>query len=66
MTKKTPHRHADLIAEWIKDTGRIVQFKPADFMGWRDIKFPEETLEWREELEYRFKPEEPKINRFFR
>lgn len=48
------HPHHDLICEWAKDTGRVVQCRSLRTGEWLDVVNP--PL-WLTENEYRFKPE---------
>lgn len=59
MTDKTPHPHAELIAEWVKDTSKIPErLYPFD-NSWHElaITFVIEDIKGRHN--YRLKPEEP-------
>lgn len=49
---KTPHKHAEMIREWVLDTSRKVEFRNPCATSWIDIEDPSWSLEY----EYRFKP----------
>ena len=49
---KKPHKHAAMIAEWIKDTSRVVEYQYSD-TEWIKAEPPI----WREAAEYRFADE---------
>lgn len=54
------HVHYDLIGEWAR-TGKQVQSKSTTFNKWLDCS---PTPEWREDAEYRFKPEIIRYKRY--
>ena len=56
MTEPTPHPHAEMIAEWIKDTSRIVERFDKDRDVWVDL-YPG----WGPNEQYRFADTKPKI-----
>ena len=52
----TPHVHAEMITEWVKDTSRVVEF-----FNWQNkwvtcVGIPQ----WHDHIKYRFKPKTPK------
>ena len=49
------HVHHDMIVEWAKDTSRVVEL--LNSLGkWTEVATPS----WRPDIEFRFKPAEPK------
>lgn len=48
-----PHPHAALIAEWIKDTSRMVEYRTHSAVPWKYAPIPT----WFKDYEYRFKPQ---------
>lgn len=52
-TKVIPHPHAALIAEWIKDTSRMVEYRTHSAVPWKYAPIPT----WFKDYEYRFKPQ---------
>lgn len=50
-SKKTPHKHAELIKAWAD--GAIIQYRYSG--GWGDVSYNKPS--WREEETYRIKPE---------
>lgn len=60
-TKITPHPHAALIAEWIKDTSRKVECSGGGLI-WSEIAAPC----WDPNLKYRFKPQpKPDVVKYY-
>lgn len=57
---KTPHPHAEMITEWVKDTSRVVQCYST--YQWRDCLLAPPA--WDADFEYRFKPEPNKIENY--
>ena len=51
MKTPTPHPHAAMIAEWVKDTSRVVQYQNRDGV-WHT--HGQNVPSWRPEVNYRF------------
>ena len=50
---KTPHKHAEMIREWVEDPSRAVEYLEPHLNKWCPISDPS----WCADVEYRFKPE---------
>jgi len=59
MGDEMKHVHHDMIVEWAKDTSRVVEIQllGVESNRWWATIHPD----WREDRQYRFKPEEPKF-----
>lgn len=50
------HKHADVMTIWLQDMSTKIQFRNAFSIGWEDC-FSEEGPSWRNDTEYRIKPQ---------